>query len=205
MKRKNYFIIYLILSLTFFSCSPLPVKLISEYPTDDYLHIYSVKFTCVPEVGTAGTVFEPALYRTAINIHNPYEDTLTFVYKAISAQPLPGDGTFDISAKTTQTIGPNGAIEVDCDLLNNLLPNAAIGNGFFIIESEKELTVAAVYTSLFVETVEKDAVLNDTFIQDNGYMSFKKIQFRSRFLRLVMANRFLLNIVLKIFPQAFST
>jgi hypothetical protein len=118
--------------------------------------IYTVKFTCVPEVGPAQAVgvqapFEPALYRTAINVHNFMDETVTFTKRAVltNSEDQPR-GT--ITGRVNESLTPDQALSVDCLDVQQLFGGTPqpVGDGFLVIESAVELDVAAVYTALII-------------------------------------------------------
>lgn len=132
----------------------------SQQPTFGFM--YTVKFTCVPEVGASELVgveapFLPGLYRTAINIHNPQPVAVRFTKKAVVARSEDIVPRGKISERRAEELGPDEALDVDCrdilDLLGGVPPvgNEPVGNGFVVIETTRELDVVAVYTHLFVE------------------------------------------------------
>ena len=123
--------------------------------------MYTVKFTCVNEVGPATVVgvegpFEPAAYRTAVNLHNPQGFPVDFTKKAVIAR---GQGLRrgQISKKVKETLLPDEALAVNCVNISELLKGPGqlgdqpVGDGFVIIESDVELDVVAVYTQLFID------------------------------------------------------
>jgi hypothetical protein len=146
--------------------------------------IYSVKFACVPEVGLAEidgseVPFEPAVFRTVINVHNFTDRSVSFTKKAVLARSEDLDRG-SISGKITEVLGPDQALFVDCldvaQLLQDQLANQPVppGDGFVVIESDVELDVAAVYTSKIVEQKQeiRYRIVTEPFkvrvIQENG-------------------------------------
>lgn len=115
---------------------------------------YAIKIIC-GEVGCAapnGPVaatppLAPGRYRTAINIHNPEKcDDANLRWKVAVA--LRGEqGPVSNFTRMTR-LGPDGAMDIDCDLARQLFPNLPpFFTGFVVIESDIELDVVAVYTA----------------------------------------------------------
>ncbi|MSQ26145.1 MAG: hypothetical protein EXR49_07790 [Dehalococcoidia bacterium] len=97
----------------------------------------------------------PGVYRTAINVHNFMEQTVTITKKAVIA--LPEDKPRGaISRKIQDVLRDNEALEVDCQDVLKLLatvdvtvnPVTGFVTGFIEIQSPVELQVTAVYTML---------------------------------------------------------
>lgn len=124
--------------------------------------IYTVKFTCVPEVGPAQAVgvqapFEPALYRTAINVHNFMDESVTVTKRAVltNSEDQPR-GT--ITGRVADLLTPDQALSVDCLDVQQLFAGAPqpVGDGFLVIESPVELDVVAVYTALIITAGQRE-------------------------------------------------
>lgn len=128
-------------------------------PTTTY--IYSVKIVCgtvrpprpkpdIPTLRDPSPVV-PGLYRTAVNIHNFWDEATAFQHKVAIALPLDqprGPVTRLVDAK----LGPNEALEVDCHNVVAMLGGATSAvaeflKGFLVIESPVELEVTSVYTA----------------------------------------------------------
>ncbi|MDO8689005.1 MAG: hypothetical protein Q7R39_03175, partial [Dehalococcoidia bacterium] len=130
-------------------------------PPPPATYIYSVKIVCgavepprpKPELPTLRDTAPvvPGLYRTAVNIHNFWEETTAFLQKVAIA--LPQDQQRGPVTKKVQTkLGPNGAVEVDCYNIVAMLEGttsakAEFLKGFLVIESPVDLEVTAVYTA----------------------------------------------------------
>jgi hypothetical protein len=106
--------------------------------------------TVTTDQGRAGAIpVAPGRYWTAINIHNPDKcREACFRWKVAIALPgKPGA----ISAYQSLTLGPDAALEIDCDLMAKVFPPRppppSFGKGFAVIESDIELDVVAVYTA----------------------------------------------------------
>jgi len=115
--------------------------------------MYTVKFTCVEEVGPpegkpGGAPFMPARYRTAINIHNPQRDDVNFDKKAVVAFSQESEERGIISEWRQERLRSDEALDVDCvDIAQLLGGGQPIGDGFVVIESRLPLDVVAVYTT----------------------------------------------------------
>ena len=115
--------------------------------------LYTVKFTCVEEVGPpegnpGGVPFMPAKYRTAINIHNPQREAFDFRKKAVVALSQASDERGMISDWRDEQLESDGALDVDClDIQKLLQGGQPVGDGFVVIESRVPLDVVAVYTT----------------------------------------------------------
>ncbi len=141
-------------------------------PPPPATYIYSAKIVCGtvtppgprPELptllDTAPVV--PGLYRSAINIHNFWEKDTAFLQKVAIA--MPQDQPLGPVTQLVQTsLGPNGAVEVDCYNIVAILAGTASAKaeflkGFLIIESPVELGVTAVYT---VENLQQKRIKTD--------------------------------------------
>ncbi len=111
---------------------------------------YAVKFVC----GTNARPLSPAAaagtYFTAINIHNPFSDAAPLVHKVALAEP--GRPTRPSPITSPFRIGYDEAVEIDCPQIDRLLTAAGIAHGpfftgFYVIQSQTELDVVAVYSA----------------------------------------------------------
>jgi hypothetical protein len=84
---------------------------IQRPPEMDKLIVYSAKFLCGPALGGEGV--QPGSYSTAINVHNPNNDTVYLFKKAVIAQ-REDEARGRISAFRKVVLGPDEAIEIDC-------------------------------------------------------------------------------------------
>jgi hypothetical protein len=115
--------------------------------------MYTVKFTCVEEVGPpegnpGGVPFVPARYRTAVNIHNPQRDDVGFRKKAVVALSQASEERGIISDWRDERLKSDEALDVDClDIQKLLQGGQPVGDGFVVIESRVPLDVVAVYTT----------------------------------------------------------
>ena len=133
---------------------------VKEAPTTQNMYVYSVKIVCVPHFGPASPALMPGKYRTAVNVHNPW-DQPALIEKWVTLSnpqgipPITGD-------RIHETLQPWSAFDVDCPHMRDQfgLPDGAKvpgGKGFMVIRSDRELDVVAVYTSR-AETRNKDGV-----------------------------------------------
>jgi hypothetical protein len=115
--------------------------------------MYTVKFACVKEVGPpeadfGGVPFVPAQYRTAVNIHNPQRDDVSFQKKAVVALSQGSEKRGIISEWREERLKSDEALDVDCLDIQKLLGGTQpVGDGFVVIESRFPLDVVAVYTT----------------------------------------------------------
>ncbi|OGN94939.1 MAG: hypothetical protein A2Z75_03855 [Chloroflexi bacterium RBG_13_50_10] len=84
---------------------------IQRPPEMEKLIIYSAKFLCGPALGGEGV--QPGSYSTAINVHNPNDETVYLYKKAVIAQ-REDEARGRISAFRRVALGPDEAIEIDC-------------------------------------------------------------------------------------------
>jgi|SRR5579862_3899955 len=115
---------------------------------------YAVKTICgEANIETPNTPVAPGQYWTAINIHNPdkCKDAHLRVKIAIALESLPNPVSQYFGPIS---LGPDGAFEIDCPLIRLIVqilyspqsPPQFI-KGYFVIESDIELDVVAVYTA----------------------------------------------------------
>ena len=81
-------------------------------PTTDVHYIYSVKITCVPHFGRASPALVPAKYKTAVNVHNPW-DVPANIEKWVTLSPPQGDPS-PMSDHQNEILNPWWAFDVDC-------------------------------------------------------------------------------------------
>ena len=84
---------------------------IQRPPDMEKLIVYSAKFLCGPALGGEGV--QPGSYSTAINVHNPNNDTVYLFKKAVIAQ-REDEARGRISAFRRVMLNPDEAIEIDC-------------------------------------------------------------------------------------------
>lgn len=108
---------------------------------------YAVKFVCGKSPGPGQPqVVATGNYFTAINVHNPFAETVKFRKKIAVALPNEKagkvSGFFDVALKNDE------ALEIDCgDIYTHMEMHATFLKGFVVIESKTELDVVAVYTA----------------------------------------------------------
>lgn len=108
---------------------------------------YAVKFVCgkSPAPGQQQVV-ATGTYFTAINVHNPFNDTAKFRKKIAVA--LPNEKAGKVSPFFDVVLKGDEALEIDCDdIYKHMHMNATFLKGFVVIESKTELDVVAVYTA----------------------------------------------------------
>lgn len=104
---------------------------------------YAVKFVCGK---SDGRVVAPGKYWTAINVHNPTYATVVFRKKLAVA--LPGEQPGHVSGFSDTKLGPDEALEIDCeDIFEHAESRDDFLKGFVVIQSDVELDVVAVYTA----------------------------------------------------------
>ena len=122
---------------------------------------YAAKFVCGTNPGEIVRVV-PGTYATAINIHNPQSRPVAIRKKLALTFPPAGQAPGEVSDFIYDELGPDQALEVDCEEINNpgaftfQTPPAAkpYMKGFVIIESERSIDVTAVYTLAIMVEVE---------------------------------------------------
>jgi hypothetical protein len=103
---------------------------------------YAVKFVC----GTPETrAVAPGVYFTAINVHNPGADSVTWRKKVASTLPREQPGP--ISLFSANTLTPDQALEIDCSDIFRHARLVRFAKGFVVIQSPDPLDVVAVYTA----------------------------------------------------------
>jgi hypothetical protein len=103
---------------------------------------YAVKFVC----GTPETrAVAPGVYFTAINVHNPGADSVTWRKKVASTLPREQPGP--ISLFSANTLTPDQALEIDCSDIFRHARLIRFAKGFVVIQSPDPLDVVAVYTA----------------------------------------------------------
>jgi hypothetical protein len=134
---------------------PSRVYVTDPPPSGQPHNFYSPKFVCGIQSGTDDPVVE-GTYQTSINIHNPNGYAVQFRKTAVLAlregDPFQGTIVYE-----TEVLPPDGALEVTCANIADLLPEAPplFYKGFVVIETEDdptglasngELDVVPVYT-----------------------------------------------------------
>ena len=104
---------------------------------------YAVKIIC-------GSPDRPALadgaYFTAINVHNPSNETVRFRQKV--ALTRPGEEPGPIVPFWASALRPDQALEIDCtDIMRRAQVRTRFLKGFVVIQSSSDLDIVAVYTA----------------------------------------------------------
>ena len=100
---------------------------------------YTVKYVC----GDGDNeILVKGIYRTAINIHNPYDFKQSICWKVVS--PTPDGNPTPPRPWVQATLPPDGGMEINCRRIRD--PAGGIPTGFVVIRSPNELDVVAVYT-----------------------------------------------------------
>lgn len=112
-------------------------------------YMYAVKIVCVPTLGKAAPALVPGMYRTAVNVHNPWPQTANIV-KWLTLSPPQGEPAI-VGERISETLEPFQAFDIDCihmardfGLEGRQVPG---GKGFLIIQSDQNLDVVGVYTA----------------------------------------------------------
>ena len=109
---------------------------------------YAVKvIQGVLKVGSKTLPIGPGIYYTSVNIHNPWRENVKYAVKTAASgyHGKPGD----VSPFHLYDLDPDKATEYDS---LDFTPNPpSFLEGFFVIESEKELDVIGVYTGAAVQ------------------------------------------------------
>ena len=140
---------------------------VKSAPEPAEVFTYSVKVVCVPHLGNASPTLMPGKYRTAVNVHNSWDQPANIekwvtLVNAQGIPPITGD-------RIQEILSPLAAFDVDCVHLRDdfgLPAGAEVpgGKGFMVIQSDRELDVVAVYTSR-AETTNKNGVGTSTDIE----------------------------------------
>ena len=106
---------------------------------------YAAKFICELHKNTPGLAH--GTYQTDINVHNPNREVVSFQFKLAIAGEGPADGT--ITPFKPARIISDGAHFFACETVHKIfgLPPTQLIDGFFVIQSERQLDVIAVYTT----------------------------------------------------------
>lgn len=157
---------YLFISILFVAAMLLATLTINQRPVGAQVPPlpiqYAVKFVCGKSPGPGQQqVVATGNYFTAINVHNPFNDTVKFRKKIAVALPNEKAGKvspfFDVALKNDE------ALEIDCDdIFKHMHMNPTFLKGFVVVESKTELDIVAVYTAAGasgqVETMDVERV-----------------------------------------------
>jgi len=97
----------------------------------------------------------PGRYFTAVNVHNPHRDSLSFRYKFALTRPnvVPGP----ITLWTAATLNSDQALEIECtDSLVRI--GGGFAKGFVVVETQRELDIVAVYTAAATTRIQTMAI-----------------------------------------------
>ena len=112
---------------------------------------YAAKIVCGIQHDPQNLRLARGLYATAINILNPNKETVKFTKKLSLTYPPDAQAPGAVYNISTDKLGPDEALEVDCEdlkrtLFRNGLPAPYI-KGFVVIRSQESLDVTGVYTT----------------------------------------------------------
>lgn len=150
MKKNIFMVVFLIVSI--FSSASLVTAQEGE------VYQYVVKIICGL---SEGKIIAPGTYFTAINLHNPSNNGVSFRYKVALA--LPGLRPGPISGFIKGKLEPDQAAEIDCSDITKLISSREkLIKGFVIIKSQSKIDVVAVYTAAgqngYIETLDIEQV-----------------------------------------------
>lgn len=136
MPKYRSFYASVMIAFAFFANSPCHAQ-------SDQLFQYASKFLC----GTGdGLRTVKGDYLTAINIHNPADQSAAFEWKVAVALPLPS--TQFVSPFASLDLKPDGAGELTCKQILDLSHRPTpFMTGFVVVESKTQLDVVPVYTA----------------------------------------------------------
>ena len=109
---------------------------------------YPIKFLCGPssEAFQEGIVAGVAL--TAINVLNPSDHDVRFDKQVSRALPYQAEGPRSESLE--DSLGPLGAIEIECNEIRQMLPSQMteeFRTGYLLLRANRELVVTVVYSA----------------------------------------------------------
>jgi hypothetical protein len=131
---------------------------------------YAAKVTCSLLGSFDDGPLVNGIYRTVVNVHNPRDGRIRFARKVALAEPVGTDpGPFSVTPFKAATLGPDGAIRIDCGQIagffcpiNGVCIDFTAIDGFLVLNSPVELDVVAVYTARSangeVETIDVEAI-----------------------------------------------
>lgn len=111
---------------------------------------YAVKFVCGTNSRPLSAAAAAGTYFTAVNIHNPFSESVPLAHKVALAAS--GRTTRPTSITSSVRLGLDEAVDIDCEQISRLLASSGIAHGpfftgFYVIQSPSELDVVAVYTA----------------------------------------------------------
>lgn len=112
---------------------------------------YAAKLVCGLQRDPKGMRLVRGFYGTAINIHNPGDESVTFRKKLALTFPPKEQKPGKVIPIARHKLGPDEALEVDCEdvlweVFNGRFPTSYI-KGFVVVQSSARLDVTAVYTT----------------------------------------------------------
>ena len=145
--RKTYLFASILFVIAIVSTLPISERSAKAQAPQSLPFQYAVKFVCgkspthgQPQVVATGTYF------TAINVHNPFTNTVEFRKKFAVA--LPNEKAGPVSPFFSAALKYDEALEIDCgDIFQHLHMHPTFVKGFAVIESKTGLDVVAVYTA----------------------------------------------------------
>lgn len=113
---------------------------------------YTAKLVCGLQKDPENMRLARGFYATAINIHNPQEENVSFSKKLALTFPPDEQKPGEVRPIAKDELGPDEALEVDCiDIQRRLyadgFPPPGYIKGFVVIRSRQSLDVTAVYTA----------------------------------------------------------
>lgn len=123
-----------------------------EPPPGEATYQYAAKLICGLQREPDNMRLARGFYATAINVHNPQEETVTFSKKLALTFPPEEQRPGKVMPIDTDELRADQALEVDCiDIRRKLFPNGfpppGYIKGFVIIQSDGKLDVEAVYST----------------------------------------------------------
>lgn len=109
---------------------------------------YPVKFLCGPSSEGYQEGIVAGFAMTGINVLNPSGEDVRFDKRVSRALPYQAEGAQ--SGAVEGTLGPLGAIEIECNEIRQMLPSQMteeFRGGYLLLRSERELVVTAVYSA----------------------------------------------------------
>ena len=154
MKKRTYLLLVAsaaAIGFQFLIVENAPAQRIFERKSAIPQFSYAAKFVCGRNPGKTDRVI-PGVYASAINIHNPGSQPVTFRKKVALTFPPVEQRPGEVSKFITDTLGPDEALEVDCGEIPSGFqfatpPTTPYVKGFLIIISPRSLDVTAVYTA----------------------------------------------------------
>ncbi len=131
---------------------------------------YAVKVVCSMLTPHPDGDLARGTYRTAVNVHNPTDEEITFANKvALAIQPGSAPGPFSVTPFKKTALQPDGAVKFNCGTvaaffcpIDGVCVDFAFLEGFLVIKSPVKLDVVGVYTARHndgeVETVDVETI-----------------------------------------------